>query len=168
MDMKCREFKKWIGEYVDGELTSVLKADFDCHMAECQSCRKSYESIAEAWESLKGLPETEPSPAFVSRFWTRVAAEGDVARNEHFAIAFKNIFLYRKWVPVAMALSVFVIIGSLNVFKIDSVGRDLSQLSGSDIELIENIELAEHFDVINDIEELQDVDVIQELDRMET
>ena len=67
-----------------------------------------------------------------------------------------------------MALSVFVIIGSLNVFRIDSIGRDLSQLSGSDIELIENIELAEHFDVINDIEELQDVDVIQELDRMET
>ena len=119
--MKCREFKKWIGEYVDGELTSSLKVDFDRHMVECLSCRKSYESIAGAWESLKGLPEIEPSPAFVSRFWTKVSAQG--AHKEGFSGAFINNFLRFKWAPVAMTLCVFVIIGSLNVFKIDSVGR---------------------------------------------
>jgi predicted anti-sigma-YlaC factor YlaD len=165
--MKCREFGECIGEYVDGELAASLKADFDRHMAECLSCRKSYESIAGAWESLKGLPETEPSPAFVSRFWTKVAAEGG-ARREHPAILFKNVFLNRKWVPVAMVLSAFVVFVSFNVIKIDPVGNVLSQLSGSDLELIENFELVEHFDVINDLEELQDADVIQELDHLQS
>ena len=160
--MKCLEFKKWVGDHVDGELIGSLRGDLDYHMAECPSCRQSYEAMAKAWDILGELPEIEPSPAFVSRFWTKVAAQGN--RKDRFA----NIFHYPKWMPVAITLSMIVIVGSLNVFSINSKQGEMSRLSGSDFEIIENIELAEHLDVINDIDWLQDMDVIQDLDFMQS
>ena len=160
--MKCQEFKKWVGDYVDGELIGSLRGDFDEHMDQCLTCRQSYEAIARAWDILGELPEIEPSPAFVSRFWTKVAEQG--ARKDLLA----KIFHYPKWMPVAVTLSMVVIVGSLNVFNINSTRGEMSRLSGSDSEIIENIELAEHLDVINDFDWLEDLDVIQDLDSMQS
>lgn len=164
--MKCRECTKLMGDDVDGELNGPVKISFDLHLAECAACRKSFEAVSKAWQTLGELPEVEPSPAFVSRFWTRVAAEG--TRKESFAFNLADIFRSRAWMPVAVTLSVLIIVGSVNVFKMNSLRGDVSHLSGSDMELIANIELAEHFDVINEMDSLDDADVIENLESLET
>jgi predicted anti-sigma-YlaC factor YlaD len=163
--MKCREFTKLIGDDVDGELIGPLKVSFDSHLTECAVCRKSYEAVSKAWHTLGELPEVEPPPAFVSRFWTRVAAEG--ARKEKFTFNLADVLGSRAWMPVAVTLSVLVIVGSVNVLKMNSLQGDVSRLSGSDMELIADIELAEHFDVIREMDFLQDADVIENLDTLE-
>lgn len=160
--MKCREFKKWVGDHVDGELADPLKVEFDAHMAQCISCRKSYEAIARAWHNLGELPVTQPSPAFVSRFWTKVASQD--TGKENFAWGFKKMFVRHRLVPVALTLSVALIIGSMGVLKKFSATGELSLLGSSDSEFIENIELAEYLDVISDMDWLQDMEFIQDID----
>lgn len=163
--MKCREFTKLIGDDVDGELSGPVKVSFDRHLAECSVCRKSYEAVSKAWHTLGELPEVEPSPAFVSRFWTWVATEG--ARKERFASNLADVLRPHAWMPVAVTLSVLVIVGSVNALKMNSLQGDVSRLSGSDVELIVNIELAEHFDVIREMDFLEDADVIENLNSLE-
>ncbi len=160
--MKCREFKKWVGDHVDGELADPLKGEFDAHMAECSSCRKSYEAIARAWHHLGEMPVIEPSPAFVSRFWTRVASQD--ARKENFVWGFKKMFVRQRLVPAALTLSAALIIGSMSVLKNYSSTIEVSLLGSSDAEFIENIELAEYLDIISDMDWLQDMEIIQNID----
>lgn len=160
--MKCRDFKKWIGEYVDGELAGTVKAECDSHVLECAACRKEYEVMARAWDAAGHLPSIEPSPAFVSHFWTKVATQESTNKNA--ASVLQNIFARRRWVPAAVVLSVAIIIASLGSFHHEPVACDISMLGGSDAEFAENVELAEHLDVIKDMDWLQDLDVIQEMD----
>lgn len=160
--MKCREFNKWVNDHVDGELAGALRSELDAHMAECASCRKSYEALASAWNTLGELPPVEPSPAFVSRFWTKVAAQD--TRKGSFAAGFKNMFVLQRMVPAALALSILLIVGSVTVLKNYSSSGDISLFGNSDSEFVENIELAEHLDVISDLDWLEDIEIIEDLD----
>jgi hypothetical protein len=163
--MKCREFKKYLGEYVDGDLSDPLKVDFQSHLQLCESCRKSYEAVAGAWEVMNTLPPMEPSPAFVSRFWTKVARQGE--RKRSLAQVYSNIFLKKRWVPVILVLGVLLFFSFTSVLREGLFSSSPEQLSSADMELIQNFELAEHFDDINEIEELQDADLIEELDKIQ-
>ena len=163
--MKCHDIKKWIGEYIDGELVGAVQEQVSAHLDQCVHCRKEYETMAKVWGALAELPDQKPSAAYISRFWTKVAVQGSACDSW---ASIKNILKNRKLVPVVTALSVMFIVGSVNFLQVRPVNQDLNQLAGEDVELIQNMDVAEHFDIVKDIEILEDMDVIQSLDHMQS
>ncbi len=68
--MKCYDCKKALTDYIAGRLKPEERPGFESHLEQCESCRLQMERLRATWESLNHLPETDPSPALRSRFYS--------------------------------------------------------------------------------------------------
>ena len=75
--MRCATAKKWISEYVDGDLDSGRRTRLEEHMAGCPDCRK----LAQDFRKIAGRAPYVPSPDPRDETWgkiqARLAAPGD-------------------------------------------------------------------------------------------
>jgi len=51
--MNCKEVVKSVHEYLDGELTQEITAQFEKHLQECQPCQKFLQSYRKTIQLLK-------------------------------------------------------------------------------------------------------------------
>lgn len=48
MDVTCREFAEFMGDYLAGELSADVRTQFDDHLARCTNCRRYLTSYEES------------------------------------------------------------------------------------------------------------------------
>ena len=58
--MKCLTAKKWISEYIDGDLDNAKKAKLDAHCARCADCRKLLADLQTISAGAKKLDTLSP------------------------------------------------------------------------------------------------------------
>ena len=62
LEMPCRELVELITEYLDDRLSSIDRARFEAHLAECEACRTYLEQFRQTIRVLGRLPEESLSP----------------------------------------------------------------------------------------------------------
>lgn len=167
--MDCREIRKLISVYLDGELQPHESQAVKDHVNGCPDCRKELKAFEESWGMLAETEDIEPQPGFVGRFWTRLALEQ--SWHEKILREVRKSLLKRRLAPVFMTICVIVLIGGFSVhnyFQIKDTNRILAGLSEDDLAMVQNIELAENFDFIREIDFFEDLDIIENLDVLET
>ena len=72
--MKCEDFEQLLADALGGELAEADRLAFETHLAECDSCRREYESNTSAVHALKGM--MGPQQVRVRREGERLIIEG--------------------------------------------------------------------------------------------
>jgi hypothetical protein len=80
MTMNCKEFENASALYLYDELSAPERADFEAHMAACESCRARLEESQRLHRVLTGCPRPEPTPDLLAR--CRVALDEALDREE--------------------------------------------------------------------------------------
>lgn len=163
--MDFEQFKKLIPEYTENLLQGEELQSFREFLANSKEAQNELESYQKTWEMLSEVREIEPSPNYVSRFWTEIST-----RESWLERALKS-FIKPRLVPTLATACVLLIVGFFvfkNYTQIQDPEAILAGLDEDEIEMVENIELAENFDIIEDIDFLEDLDIIEELDSLET
>lgn len=166
--MNCREATELFPSFIDRELDNQRISVLREHLSHCPSCREELQAYARTWDMLKVWADEEPSPGYVSRFWTRVAREEPFYEKAWEEIKF--FFADKRIAPVIATACLILLVGSFtfyNSFFVTKTETLLSSLSADEMEFVENIELVEQFDIIANIELLEDLDVIENLDNLE-
>jgi hypothetical protein len=73
--MKCLTAKKWISEFIDGELDAAKKAQLDEHCAHCADCQKLLDDFQTISSSAKELDTFSPPESTWNRIQEKMAAE---------------------------------------------------------------------------------------------
>jgi anti-sigma factor RsiW len=63
-----------LAAYQDGERSAAERSRVETHLAGCDSCRKYYAEMEEAWQAMEGMPEIEPSPGFYQAVCKKINA----------------------------------------------------------------------------------------------
>jgi anti-sigma factor RsiW len=58
--MNCEDFQMLLADALGGELSNAQRPDFEAHIAQCSQCRREYESMTGAVQSLQALPQPQP------------------------------------------------------------------------------------------------------------
>lgn len=167
--MECKQVLKILPVFLDGALKSDEIDAIGKHLESCEACRKEAVKYHKSWDLLSQWSDIEPPPAYISRFWTRLAAE--TSMTESVFAYLRNLLTPRKLVVAFSTLSVMVIIGLFvfhNYLPSEKAEHALAKMNPDEIELISNLELAQHFDVIENIDTIEDLDVIENLDSLES
>ncbi|MDD5169712.1 MAG: zf-HC2 domain-containing protein [Syntrophales bacterium] len=72
--MNCRNIRKRLAPYQDGELSADERKLISAHLQECPSCRDVYAEMEDAWRSLDHIREVEPSPQFYRNLSRKIHA----------------------------------------------------------------------------------------------
>lgn len=75
--MRCTTAKKWISEYVDGELDSGRRTRLEEHMAGCPDCRK----LAQDFRKIAGRAPHVPSPDPRDETWGKIQVRLEALRS---------------------------------------------------------------------------------------
>jgi len=157
--MQCTEIKKNLSAYLDHELDLKSAKEIEAHLGSCPGCLQESQQMSRAWELLESARDIEPSPDYVSRFWTKAAAQESV--YERLLKGFKVLTGNRRLIPIATTLSLMLIIGSTVLVHQINLQNGLNQLKPDDIEMLQHIDLAEHFDTLKDLGVIRDLDSTQ-------
>ena len=155
--MECREVKNNLSAYHDQELDAGLMKEIEDHLGSCPGCLQESREILRAWDSLDLAPKIEPSPDYMSRFWTKAAAQEPA--YERFLKGIKVLWGNSRFIPVATTLSLMLIIGSTVLVHQINLQNGLNQLKPDDIDMLQHIDLAEHFETLKDLGVIRDLDI---------
>ncbi len=78
--MRCNEFEQLSSLYVYDELAAGERADFEAHLAACETCRRALEQVQRLHAMLHECPRPEPSPEMLAR--CRVSLDDALDREQ--------------------------------------------------------------------------------------
>lgn len=82
--MMCDDVHGLLGNYLDDELTDVMRARLDDHLARCAACRRELASLRHTLESLHAASSSEPpSGWFTERLLDRLARDSEAPLERH-------------------------------------------------------------------------------------
>jgi len=73
--MNCADFQLQLSEFIDGEMSSVIRKDFLQHKNDCPDCAEVLVQFKSAVTALHGLPRQKVSPDFNEKLRARISAE---------------------------------------------------------------------------------------------
>ncbi len=112
MKTECRRFKRPLGRYVDGAVSSAMRADIEAHLAGCAACRQEVDALAELGGVLRGgISPGQVPEAFASR----VVARASTASAQPKVVSLPWIQNQEWWYaaawPVRTAAAAVLVIG---------------------------------------------------------
>jgi len=164
--MDCRKIKELIPLFLDQELTFSDQKQVEAHVSSCAGCQEELRAYRQSWELLKDLPEIEPAPAYVSRFWTKVSSKRSAL--EVFVEGINNWLFNKRLVPAAVTACTMIIVGSIafqyvQTQEIQHVQKEYASLNDEQREIVDDLVLLENLELLEDMEMLEDMDFIDEL-----
>ncbi len=75
MKLTCAQMDVLISFYIDGDLSSALKAQVEEHMKNCATCRAKYDIIKSMISDLKNNFDLESEPAVTKPYSTKVTSQ---------------------------------------------------------------------------------------------
>ena len=77
--MNCEEVKKYIGAFLEGDLSTEEENNFKVHTEACPHCREEVEAHKKTWQMLEQWEDMEPSPSFTADFWKAVEKDPEAS-----------------------------------------------------------------------------------------
>jgi Predicted transmembrane transcriptional regulator (anti-sigma factor) len=115
--MQCKEAKRLISSYIDGEISPDKRRDLEGHLLICSDCRRELEMMEKIVKLIHELPEIEPSEELSDKIWVKYALEkGDVSKS-----TFRKFLLILGFVAFFGAIIFF----AQNYFKSQSFDKDI-------------------------------------------
>jgi negative regulator of sigma E activity len=159
--MVDKKFRSLIPAYLDGELKGQEKEEFLKALSQSVDLQKELQSYQETWEMLCEVPDVQPDPGYVSRFWRKVAAERPFWQRIWDGPI--NLLSASRLIPVAMT-ACFILIAIAVFSQSQKELSDLARLPlDVDIELLENLEFYEQYDMMEEIDFLEDLEIIENM-----
>jgi anti-sigma factor RsiW len=104
--MHCRNIRKKLSAYQDGELNSEEQARIRMHLQDCPACGRQYAALERAWQSLGDLPDIRPRPAFYLKLQQKIDEQG----RRIFRSRFRGLF---RLIPAPAAALTLLLVGIL-------------------------------------------------------
>src|SRR3989338_10956539 len=167
--MNCQSIQKLIPLYLDNQLKDNELQIVKSHINGCSHCQKEVELYRKSWDALKNLKEIDPAPGYVSRFWSRLAAEKTFSQK--LAEGIREALTSRQWVGALAVASIIIIVGFFSLRNLVSgtnIDLALTKMHPEDLELVSNFELAQNFEIIENIDVLEDLEILENLDSLES
>jgi hypothetical protein len=167
--MDCREIKRLIPIYSDGESEPKESQAVKDHLTGCLTCQKELEAFEQSWAMLGEIEDVQPNPGYVGRFWTRLVLER--SWHERILEGVKDGLFKKRLVPAFVAACVMVTAGFFsmhNYLQVREADQMLASLSEDELAMVQDFELAENLDLIQEMDFLEDLEVIENLDALET
>ena len=79
VEMKCHTVRELVFRRIDSELPEHESAEFDAHVAECESCAREYRLLSLPSRIARGIPAIEPSPYFYQKLKANLDGEAQNA-----------------------------------------------------------------------------------------
>ena len=76
--MDCSKAKKLIPQFLDYTLPERITGRLQEHLRTCPQCRQELKLYDKSWELLKDVPQIDPAPGYISRFWTKLSLEKSI------------------------------------------------------------------------------------------
>ena len=167
--MVCQDIEKLMPAFLEDALELSQCQLVKEHLSICTDCQTERALYEQSWDMLKRWPDIQPSPRYISDFWTRFSLE--TPWYEEILFALKRPVLYKRFAPALVVFSVVLIVGFLssrNYFQMQQVDRMLAALAPEEAEMVENIELVQNLDVIEDIDILEDLESLEDIEALES
>lgn len=106
--MKCKEAKRLISLYIDGEIPPDKRFELEEHLSNCFYCKRELEELIFIIREIHKLPKVESSLNFVDSLWYRYQEEKTRQRSFKklifiVSLVFTLIFIFllsqKIWIP---------------------------------------------------------------------
>ncbi|MEN2984700.1 MAG: zf-HC2 domain-containing protein [Dictyoglomaceae bacterium] len=106
--MKCKEAKRLISLYIDGEIPSDKRFELEEHLSNCFYCKRELEELRFIIREIHKLPKVKSSLNFVDGLWYRYQEEKTRQRSFKklifiVSLVFTLIFIFllsqKIWIP---------------------------------------------------------------------
>jgi predicted anti-sigma-YlaC factor YlaD len=129
--MNCRQIRKKLSAFQDGELSAGERTQVSTHLCNCPSCRSVYAELEDVWQSLNMINEIEPSPGFNRNLYWKIHAPADQCQKQWFprfwqlfpANVFTVVLLLTGLVLGAFLGDAFVTVGPWSITHQTSYSR---------------------------------------------
>ena len=102
--MKCKEIKKLLSTYIDGELDPERIQEVTEHLKQCKACFAQLATFKKIWDLLDTLPEATVQPFFANKVMHRIESRSQLSRLRHYVGDFFN----RAVIPAAVAAGILI------------------------------------------------------------
>lgn len=75
--MQCKEAKRLISSYIDGEISPDKRRELEAHLLTCPYCRRELEMMEKIVKLIHELPEIEPYEELSDKIWVKYTLEKD-------------------------------------------------------------------------------------------
>lgn len=142
--MKCTKARKYISDYIDGDLDAGRVSSLERHLDSCTDCRKLLEDFQKIKQRAKGLVKVEPSGQLWFQIQSNLKAKTkDVAAEPRVRFL---LFPARLRYAVSAALLIFVAVGAVVIgFRIWNREGAVRKLNGQALALAKIQEAEQHY-----------------------
>jgi predicted anti-sigma-YlaC factor YlaD len=130
--MNCKEARQLFSAYLEAELKPEETDRLQAHLAQCPDCASLFEVMNNLEQSLKNLPEVEPSAALLNRLYLIPEKAGAETK----ARGRKRFFSWKFWLSPAfqpVLTSVTVILVALSILFFTSPGKSFRKSASLEI-----------------------------------
>jgi predicted anti-sigma-YlaC factor YlaD len=100
--MKCEEIRPWLMAFLDGEIEQREKSEVEKHLAECENCRREYESFARLKEVTNSMRFADLSDQLWAGYWNGV---------------YRRVERGAGWILLSIGAIVLLAFGAFQFFK---------------------------------------------------
>lgn len=106
--MNCADFELHLSEFIDGEMSSIIRKDFLQHKDDCPDCSEILLQVNSAVNALHALPRREVSSGFNEKLRARISTTGQRSFWERFEGLFPSTVIPKVAVTAVAASLVAV------------------------------------------------------------
>jgi hypothetical protein len=106
----CHKFSNWFSQYIDGDLAAEKSLLLKTHLADCESCRVSFEGVTSLRRNLQSLSHRKTSKSFDAVLHDRLRREQRHAPRPIFRSSFFEA--YWRLPAYAAAALLFIFLGA--------------------------------------------------------
>ena len=149
MKNKC-SFQPFLSAYIDKELSDYRTKEIQEHIETCEKCRNEISLIRQIENTMKDVPEIEPSADFERSFWKKIDAIED--KKKRWSISHLSFFKYR---PYAAATMIAILIaGFAFYYKAHQISKADEIIIAEHLELLKDFNTIDHMDLLENWEDI--------------
>jgi anti-sigma factor RsiW len=122
--MPCQDYKKWIDDYLDGELSQDQVIELNQHLDQCEACHQHLHELEKTVLLLKSQAHVKAPGHFV----------GSVMQSLPKASLVEKMKRWMKGHPLLVAASLFILLMAGSIMTIWSEGQDQFYVSAPNLD----------------------------------
>jgi len=143
-------FQPFLSAFIDKELPDYRTKEIQEHIETCERCRNETALIRQIENTMKDVPEIEPSADFERSFWKKIAAIED--KKKRWSISNLSFFKYRPYASATMAA--MLIAGFAFFYKAHQISKADEIIIAEHLELLKDFQTIDHMDLLENWEDI--------------